>query len=267
MTNWLFKCFKNNLHTCLFVASCTLNSLLNSRDSVHKGDTTTSYDTFFNSSLCSSKSVLNTELLFLHFNFCCSTNLDNSYATSKLCKSFLKLFTVKVRSSCFDLCTNLSNSALNFVCVASTVNNDSIFLVNLNLTSLTELVKSCILEFKTDFRRNYLTACKDSNITEHFFSSVTETRSLNTNASKYATKLVKNEVCKSVALDVLSNDKELSASLNNLLKDWKNFLNVRNLLICDKDIWVVEVSNHLICISYHIRSNITSVEHHTFNNL
>ena len=80
-------------------------------------------------------------------------------------------------------------------------------------------------------------------------------------------QLVDDKCGESLALDILSNDNELLAALNDLLEQGKDFLNVGDLLICDKNVSVVDNCFHLIGICYHVRSDIASVELHTFNNV
>ena len=101
LTDRLFKCLENDLNTDLFVTLNLFEKRFNSGDYVKERCAAACDDAFFNSRLCSVEGVLNAELLFLHFNFCCRTYLDNRNTACKLCKSFLKLFTVKV-GCCFS---------------------------------------------------------------------------------------------------------------------------------------------------------------------
>ena len=87
---------KNDLNTCSDVALCLVKELGNCRDSVDESRTAACDDTLFNCSLCSSKSILDTELLLFHLCLCCSADLDYGYAACELCKTLLELFAVKV---------------------------------------------------------------------------------------------------------------------------------------------------------------------------
>ena len=119
--------------------------------------------------------------------------------------------------------------------------------------SSAEHVESRILEFKTEIGCDNLTACEDCDVFEHGLSSVTEARSLNAYACEYSSELINDECCKSITLDIFSDDHELLAGLSERLDNGKDILYVGDLLICDKDIRLIENSLHFIRISSHVR--------------
>ena len=104
------KSTQNDLNTCSYVAFCLVKELLYSRDRIDECRTAACDNTFFNSCLCSSESILNTELLLLHLCLCCSTDLDNSYAAGELCKSLLELLFVVIGLCLFELCSDLADT-------------------------------------------------------------------------------------------------------------------------------------------------------------
>ena len=108
---------------------------------------------------------------------------------------------------------------LNIHALEYTGYDDGVVLVNLNLTSVTELINCGFLEFKTEFVADYFAACEDSDITEHFLTSVAKARSLYCNAGECAAELVEHESCKSFAFNVFCDDEELLACLNDLLEE------------------------------------------------
>ena len=97
---------------------------------------------------------------------------------------------------------------------------------SLNLARATQLFNLSFLKVKTQFLRDNLAACENSNILKHFLSSVAEAGSLNCYAGKGAAELVDNKCRESLALDVLSDDYQLLTRLNNLLQQRKYLLNV-----------------------------------------
>ena len=137
----------------------------------------------------------------------------------------MKLFSIEIRCCIINSSLNLINSVFNFVAVACAVNDNGIFLCNLNLTSLTEHLHCSIFKFKTEIGGNYLTACKNCDILKHIFSSVTKARSFNAYASKCASEFIKKDCLKSFALNVLCNNYEFLTALKNRLKKRKNILN------------------------------------------
>ena len=263
MLHGIRKCLGNHSCTCLLVTLKGLKDLFNCADNVNECCAAACNDTLFNCRLSSIESILDTELLLLHLNLGSRTNLDNGNTACKLCKALGKLFLVKLRGCGFksnlDLCNALGNS--NLVTVAA--NDNGVFLANLNLSCATKLTESGVLKIKTKIAGNNLTACKGCDVNEHLLTSVTKAGCLNGNNGEGAAKLVKNESCKSLALNVLGNDKQLFARLNDLLKKGEKILNIRDLLICYKDKAIVESCLHLICIGCEIGRKVAAVKLHT----
>ena len=166
-----------------------------------------------------------------------------------------------------DLCTDLSYAILDSRAVARAVNDDGVFLIDLDLAGVTELLHSRILEFKSEFARNDLAAGEDSDVAEHFFSLLTEGRSLDGNYGEGAAQFVQHDSGKSFAVNILGDDKELLAALNDLLKYGKDILNRGDLLVCDEDVAVVKNSFHLLAVGSHVGREVAAVELHTFNDL
>ena len=150
LSNRFFDSLNNNVDTCFKVSIVCIKEFFNLGDSVQKSNAAACYAALFNSCFCSCKSVLDTKLLFFHFGFGSGTYTDNSYAACKLCKSFLKLLTIKFRGCVLNLTLDLCNSALDAVFVACTVNDSGGFLCNLNLLSPTEHRNICVLKLKTE---------------------------------------------------------------------------------------------------------------------
>ena len=159
------------------------------------------------------------------------------------------------------------NSVLDSVLVAAAVNDDGVLLVDLYLLSATELVDLGLLDVETKLLGDNFAACQDSDILQHFLTSVAKARSFDSYAYEYASQLVQNDVCQSVALNVFSDDDELLASLYDLLEQRQNVLNRGDLLIGDENVRIVDNSFHLIGISYHVGGDVAAVELHAFNYL
>ena len=70
---------------------------------------------------------------------------------------------------------------------------------------------------------------------EHLLAAVAEAGRLNCNAGKGSAQLVEYESGKSLALDILCDDEQLLARLNDLLEQRQDLLNVGYLLIGDKN--------------------------------
>ena len=83
-----------------------------------------------------------------------------------------------------------------------------------------------VLKFNAKIGGDHLAARKHRDITEHFLSSVAKAGSLNGNTDECAAKLIYDKCRKCLALNVLCDNKELFAHLDNLLKKRKDFLNI-----------------------------------------
>ena len=133
-------------------------------------------------------------------------------------------------------------------------------MLNLDLTGCTELVNSCVLELKTEVRGDHCAACEGSDILEHILASVAEARCLDSNTCEGAAELVEYESCERLTLNVLGDDKELSAGLYDSFEKRQDFLSGGDLLVCNENERIVELGNHLVGICYHVGSNVASVE-------
>ncbi len=178
----------------------------------------------------------------------------------------MKLFPVKVGGGSLDLSLDLTDPVLDSLFLACAVNYNGVFLCYLDLLCATQLRNLCVLEFKTQLLGDHLTACEDSDVLKHFLAPVAEAGSLYRNAGKCAAELIYDKCGQSLALDVLSNDNQLLAALNDLLEQGEYLLNGGYLLVCDKKISVVNNSFHFIRIGNHIGSDVAAVKLHTLNN-
>ena len=157
-------------------------------------------------------------LLFLHFCLCCSTDTDDRYAACKFCKTFLKLFFIKVRLCIFDLSLYLSNSVSDSILAAFAADYDCVLFLDLDALRAAKLFDLSILEFKADLRTDDLSACKDCDIFEHCFSSVAISGSFDCYYIECTTQLVDDKCCKSFAINIFCDDEERSALLYDIFK-------------------------------------------------
>ena len=192
---------------------------------------------FFNCCFGCGQGVLDAELLFLHFGFGGSADLDYCYAAGELCESFLELLAVEVGGCGFDCGLDLSDMLALISSEEPAPPTMMVFsLLNLDLTCAAELCELGVLELKTEFVADDFAAGEDSDVAEHFLASVAKSRSLYRDAGEGAAELVENEGGESFAFDVLSDDEKLLALLDDLLKKREDLLDVRDLLVGDEDV-------------------------------
>ena len=93
----------------------------------------------------------------------------------------LQLLAIEIRSGGFNLRTDLTLAGVDLVRAAGAIHDDGGFFLHLDLTGTTQLVNGGFFQIQTQFVRDHLTAGQDSDILQHFFSSVAVARSLNSN--------------------------------------------------------------------------------------
>ena len=129
---------------------------------------------------------------------------------------------------------------------------------------MTELIDGSIFQFQTQFGGDNFCTGQGCDITQHFFSSVAKTRSFYCNAGEGTTQFVQQQGGESFAFDVLSDDEQFLAGLNDLFEQRQDFLNVGDLLVGDEQQSIIQNSFHLVGIGYHVWGDVAAVKLHTF---
>ena len=147
-----------------------------------------------------------------------------------------------------------------------TVDDSCIVLVDSNLVSRTQHIQSSLLQLQALLLRDNNTASQYCDILQHGLATVTEARSLHSTNLQTATQTVNNQSSQSLRINILSDNQQRTTTLSSRLENWQELLQVRNLLIIKKDVWVIHYTLHLVCISHEVTAQITTVKLHTLNN-
>ena len=222
-------------------------------------------DTLFHCRAGSVQSILHAIFCLFHLSLGGCAYTDYRYAARELGQTLLELLSVEIGLGLFDLFLDLSDAGSKSFLVAEAVNDDCIFLLNLDALGAAELVNGGILELKAKVGADNCAACQDRDILKHCFPSVAIAGSLDSNYAESAAQLVDDQSCESLALDILSDDQELRAHLDDLLKKRKDILDRGDLLVCDQDERIVQDRFHLVHIGCHICADVASVELHAFD--
>ncbi len=263
----LLKGLEHNGSAGLLVALGSVHIGLHSRDGVNQGSAAASHDALFHSGLGGSQSVLNAQLLFLHLNLSGSAHLDDSNTAGQLGQPLLELLLIELAGGGLNLRANLSHTALDGRGISSAVHNDGVLLVHLHLAGAAQLVNGGVLQIQAHFLRDDLAAGQGGNVHQHLLAAVTEAGSLYGHAHKGAPQAVENQGGQGLALNVLSNNQQLFAGLDNLLQQGQNLLDIGNLLVSNQDVGLIQISHHLVRVCGHIGGHIAPVEHHALNHL
>ncbi len=220
-------------------------------------------DSFLHSRSRSCQGVFHTEFCFLHFRLCRSADTDDCYAAGQFCQTLLQFLAVKIRCRLFNLLADLGYAGLDLTLISFAVYDDRIFFLNFYRFRAAELIHRRIFQIQSELFRDHFTTGKDRDIFEHLFSSVAIARRFHRYDLERAAQLIQYECAQRLTLYVLCDNEEFRARLYNLLKKRQDLLDVGNLLICNKDIWIFEICFHLIHIRCHISGKITTVKLHS----
>jgi len=222
-------------------------------------------DAFLDCRLGGVEGIFHTELGFLHLGLGRCADADDCDAAGELGQTLLELLTVEIGLGLFDLLADLGNTLIEGGLVAEAVDDDSLFLGDLDALGAAELLKGCVLELETQVGADDGTAGQDGDILQHGFTSVAIAGSLDSDNIEGAAELVDDQGGQSLALDILSDDEELGAHLDDLLQQRQDILDRGDLLICDQDEGILEVCLHLVHIGCHVGADVASVELHAFD--
>ena len=163
--------------------------------------------------------IFNASFLLFHFDFSCSTNLDDSNTTGELGNALLQLFFVVVRRRILNLAANLLNAAMNIFTLASTIDDRGVFLGDLDLLGLTKIIQRSLLERQTNFFGDDLATGQDCDVLQHSLATVTEARCLNSCNLDDATNVINDQRRQRFTFNVFSDDDERTTRLGNGLQD------------------------------------------------
>ena len=213
---------------------------------------------------CCIQRILHTKLSFLHLGLGCSADTDDSYAAGHLRQSLLQLLLIELRCGVCNLGLDLRDTILDIRLLAKTFNDGGLLLGHLYRLRTAALLDGSILQLQTDLLGDHLAAGQDRDILQHFLTSVAVARCLDSNNIEGTSQLVDDESGQCLALDVLSNDQQLSAALHYLLQQRKDILDVGDLLVGDQDEGIVQRCLHLLHVGAHISADIAAVKLHAF---
>ena len=209
--------------------------------------------------------VFHASLLFLHFDLGSGTDLNEGYTASELGNAFLKLFTIVVARSGFDLLTDLGDTAFDSLSVAGAVNDRRGFLGDFNALGRTQLFEGCLFEREAEVRRDDRCAREHSDVFAHGLAAVAEARSLDSHNLEDAADGVHHEGGESFTVNVFSDDQQRTRGLGNLFENRQEFTDVAHLLVVDQDEGIVEHGSLTFRRVNEVGRQIAAVELHAFN--
>src|SRR6266571_7222245 len=231
------------------------------------GHTAACDNAFLNRRTRGVQGVFDARLLFLHLDFGRRTDLDDRHATRELGYSLLQLLLVVVAGRFVDLGADVLDPRLDRFGIAGSVDDRGFFLRDLDAFRAPEILEARFLEGQPDLFGNDLATGKDGDVFEHGLAAVAEPWSFDSRGLEDSAQVVYHQRREGFAFDFLGDDEKRFAGLGYLLQNRQQFANVRNLLVVQKNVGLLQHRNLLFRVVDEIRREIPTVELHAFDHL
>mmetsp|Transcript_45077 Transcript_45077/g.130165 ORF Transcript_45077/g.130165 Transcript_45077/m.130165 type:complete len:230 (+) Transcript_45077:637-1326(+) len=160
-----------------------------------------------------------------------------------------------------DQLTSFLDSSL----FTSSIQNDSVVLVNFDLLASSQVLRLNILKLHTSLLRNDGSSCKKSNILHGGLSVISETRSLHSAHLDASSKLVDDQSGKGLAFDILGDDKKGRLALDDGFEKGNKLLKAANLLFDQKDKGILQNASLCLGIRDEVGTDETTLKFHTLD--
>ena len=104
-------------------------------------------------------------------------------------------------------------------------------------------------------------------VLHHGLAAVAEARRLHRAHRERAAQLVDDQRRERLALDVLGDDQQRLAALRDLLEDREQVLHVRELLLVEQDVGVLEDGLHALLLGHEVGRDVALVELHALDHV
>ena len=152
-------------------------------------------------------------------------------------------------------------------CVTGAVDDRGVVLRHDDAAGAAELRDLRVLELEAHLLGDDLAAGEDRDVLEHALAAVAEARSLDGDAGEGAAQLVHDERREGLALDVLGDDQQRAAGLDDLLEDREQVPDRADLLVGDQDEGILEDRLHALLVGDHVGRDVALVELHALGEL
>src|SRR4051794_13146196 len=211
--------------------------------------------------------VLDAVLLLLHLRLGGRADLHDGDAAGELGEALLELLAVEVGVRVLDLRLDLVDAALDGVRVSGAVDDRGGVLRHDDAAGAAELRDLRVLELEAHLLRDDLAAREDGDVLQHPLAPVAEAGGLDGDAGEGAAQLVHHEGGEGLALDVLRDDEQRPAGLDDLLEHGQEVADGADLLVGDEDEGILEHRLHALLVRHHIRRDVALVELHALGEL
>src|SRR5690606_17595322 len=225
-------------------------------------DATTGDDALLAGRLRVADGVLDAVLALLELDLGGRARLDDGDAARELGEALLELLAVVVGVGVVDLLAQLLDAAGDGVGRTGALDDRGLVLGDDDLASLAEQVEGGVLELETDLLRDDLAAREDRDVLQLGLAAGAEAGGLDGDRLEDAADLVHDERGQGLPVDVLGDDEQLLASLDHLVDDRQQVLDVRDLAVDDQDVRVFEDRLLTLRVGHEVRRQVALVEAH-----
>ena len=213
------------------------------------------------------KGVFHAVFLLLHLNLGGCTYVENRNAAGEFAETLLEFLAVVVGGGGGNLLADKLCAGVDFFLAAGSADDGGVLLGDGDLLGPAEHCYGSVLEGISAFFADDGTSGEDCDVLEHFLAAVAESGGLYCSHLEGAAEAVHDEGGKSLALDILSNNKEGFAFTGDRLENWHQLFHAGDLLVGKEDVSVVEDGFHLVAVGHEVRRNVAAVELHAVNDL
>src|SRR5690606_2789370 len=238
---------------------------LESLEGADQRDATARHDAFLDGRTRGVQGVFDTRLLFLHFDFGRSADLDHRNTAGELRLALLQLLLVVVAGGLFDLGLDLLAAGLDGFARACAIDDRGVVLGDLHLLGVTEVLQRGLLERETDFLGDHGAAGEDGHVFEHCLATIAEARGLDGSDLDDAADGVDDQRGERFAFDVFGHDEQRTRGLGDGFEHRQQFADVGDLLVVQEDVRVIQLRLHALLVVDEVRAEVAAVELHAFH--
>src|SRR5690606_5260824 len=124
-----------------------------------------------------------------------------------------------------------------------------------------------VLQLDAEIFGDHLTLGQDRDVLQHRLAAIAEARRLDRRDLEAATQLVDHQPGQRFALDVFRDDQQRAAALHHGFEDRQHRLEVRQLLLVDQDVGILQLHDHLLGVGHEVWREVAAIELHAFDDI
>ena len=148
---------------------------------------------------------------------------------------------------------------------AGAVDDRRVFLADLDLLGLAEILELGLLEREPDFLGDHLAARQNRDVLKHGLAPIAEARRLDRRDLDDAADIVDDECRERLALDVLGDDQQRPARLGDALEQRQKLADVRDLLVVNQHERILELGGLALLVIDEVRREVAAIELHALD--